>query len=436
MLENNISQRMFEEAQKMIPGGVNSPVRACGSVGGMPLFIERADGSHIYDVDGNRYIDYVGSWGPMILGHRHPDVIQALQGVLESGTSFGAPTRLETELAELVIEMVPSVDKVRMVNSGTEATMSALRLARGFTGRDIIIKFDGCYHGHADTLLVAAGSGVATLNIPGSPGVPESVIKNTLSIRFNDVDAFRKIMEEKGDNIAAVIVEPVAGNMGMIPPVEGFLETLRELTLKHGALLIFDEVMTGFRVGMNSAQGRFGIRPDLSCFGKIIGGGLPVGAYGGRKDIMNHIAPEGPVYQAGTLSGNPLAMAAGIATLKALKKPGFYESLDAKTETLIQGLKYGAEKAGIDITAGHTGSMAGFFFTRGPVHNFDDAKKSDLDMFAKFYRGMLERGIYLAPSQFEALFVSAAHSDDDIQTTITAAGDVMKALNYSTLHIS
>lgn len=429
MIEKNKSQKFFDEAQVVIPGGVNSPVRACASVGGKPLFIERADGSYIIDVDGNRYIDYIGSWGPMILGHRHPDVIKALQDVLESGTSFGAPTHLETELARLVIDLVPSVDKVRMVNSGTEATMSALRLARGFTKRDIIIKFDGCYHGHADTLLVAAGSGVATLNIPGSPGVPQSVVENTLSIRFNDVDAVKKIMAEKGDSVAAFIVEPVAGNMGMISPVPGFLETLREESTRHGALLIFDEVMTGFRVGLGSAQGRFGVTPDLSCFGKIIGGGLPVGAYGGRKDIMDHIAPDGPVYQAGTLSGNPLAMAAGIATLKLLKTSGFYDSLDAKTETLVQGLKDNAKETGIEFTASHHGSMAGFFFTKGPVHNFEDAKKSNLDMFAKFYRGMLESGIYLAPSQFEALFVSAAHSEDDIQTTIKAAAGVMKALN-------
>ncbi len=427
-MDNQKSQKFFEDAALVIPGGVNSPVRACGSVGGKPLFIERADGSRIFDVDGNSYIDYVGSWGPMILGHRHPAVIAALENAIKSGTSFGAPTPLETELANLVIEFVPSVEMVRMVNSGTEATMSALRLARGFTGRDIIIKFDGCYHGHADTLLVAAGSGVATLGIPGSPGVPESVIKNTLSIEYNNIDAFAEVMNKMGDKIAAVIVEPVAGNMGMVAPVKGFLETLRELTSKYGAILIFDEVMTGFRVAKGSAQGLFKITPDLSCFGKIIGGGLPVGAYGGRRGIMNHIAPIGPVYQAGTLSGNPLAMAAGIATLTELKKPGFYESLEAKTAKLIDGLKNAAQSAGIDVTASHIGSMAGLFFTAGPVNNFDDAKKSNLERFGVFYRTMREKGIYLAPSQFEACFVSSAHSDDDISETIKAAQEVMKGL--------
>ncbi len=429
MMNNTKSQAFFADASRVIPGGVNSPVRACGSVGGQPLFIEKADGSTIYDVDGNSYIDYVGSWGPMILGHRHPEVISALETVLGTGTSFGAPTELETDLASLVIEMVPSVEKIRMVNSGTEATMSALRLARGFTGRDIIIKFDGCYHGHADTLLVAAGSGVATLAIPGSPGVPESVIRNTISIQYNNIDAFTEIMKKMGDKVAAIIVEPVAGNMGMVTPVKGFHETLRELSLKYGALLIFDEVMTGFRVDKKSAQGLLGITPDLSCFGKIIGGGLPVGAYGGRKDIMDHIAPVGPVYQAGTLSGNPLAMAAGIATLKEISKPGFYEALDDKTEKLINGFKDAALKAGIEICAGHLGSMAGLFFTGGPVHNFDDAKKSDLEMFASFYRGMLENGIYLAPSQFEALFISAAHTDEIIEQTVAAAAETMKGLH-------
>ncbi|MBF0413245.1 MAG: glutamate-1-semialdehyde 2,1-aminomutase [Desulfamplus sp.] len=427
-MNNSKSQICFEDALSVIPGGVNSPVRACGSVGGKPLFIERADGSKIFDVDGNSYIDYVGSWGPMILGHRHPAVINALEKVLKSGTSFGAPTPLETELAHLVIEFVPSVEMVRMVNSGTEATMSALRLARGFTGRDIIIKFDGCYHGHADTLLVAAGSGVATLGIPGSLGVPESVIKNTLSIQYNNIDAFTDVMKKMGDKIAAVIVEPVAGNMGMVTPVKGFLETLRELTSKYGTLLIFDEVMTGFRVAKGSAQGLFKITPDLSCFGKIIGGGLPVGAYGGKREIMNHIAPVGPVYQAGTLSGNPLAMAAGIATLTELKKPGFYEFLEAKTAKLMNGFKQAAQTAGIEITAGHIGSMAGIFFTSGSVNNFDDAKKSNLERFGIFYRTMREKGIYLAPSQFEACFVSAAHSDNDIEITIRAAEEVMKGL--------
>jgi len=422
------SENLFREAQKLIPGGVNSPVRACGSVGGQPIFIERGDKSKIYDVDGNNYIDYVLSWGPLILGHRPSCVINALKKVLETGTSFGAPTELETQLARLVIEMVPSVEMVRMVNSGTEATMSAIRLARGYTGRDIIIKFDGCYHGHADTLLVAAGSGVATLGIPGSPGVPDSVISKTVSLKYNDSEGFAKIMEEKGDQIAGVILEPIAGNMGMVKPVAGFLETLREKTLKFGTVLIFDEVMTGFRVAKGSAQGLFGITPDLSCFGKIIGGGLPVGAYGGRKEIMNHIAPVGNVYQAGTLSGNPLAMAAGIATLTELKKPNVYEMLDKKTETLMTGLQAAADSAGISLKTGHAGSMAGFFFSSEEVHDFENAKKCDLERFAKFYRIMLEKGVYLAPSQFEACFLSLAHTDDDIHQTIAAAKQAMETL--------
>lgn len=422
------SEKLFREAQMLIPGGVNSPVRACGSVGGQPVFIEKGEKSRLYDVDENEYIDYVLSWGPLILGHRPACVIEALQKVLEIGTSFGAPTELETKLARLVVEMVPSVEMVRMVNSGTEATMSAIRLARGYTGRDIIIKFDGCYHGHADTLLVAAGSGVATLGIPGSPGVPESVISNTLSVKFNDIQGFIKIMEEKGDKVAGVILEPVAGNMGMVLPVEGFLETVREITQKFGTVLIFDEVMTGFRVAKESAQGLFGITPDLSCFGKVIGGGLPVGAYGGRKEIMDHIAPIGKVYQAGTLSGNPLAMAAGIATLTELQKEGVYELLDKKTTKLMNGFQSAADSAGISLQTCHLGSMAGFFFSSEAVHNFDDAKKCNLDRFAKFYRIMLEKGIYLAPSQFEACFMSLAHSDDDIECTIAAARQAMTDL--------
>ncbi len=422
------SENLFKEAQKLIPGGVNSPVRACGSVGGQPIFIEKGNKSKLYDVDGNQYIDYVLSWGPLILGHRPDCVIDALKKVLEIGTSFGAPTELETKLARLVIDMVPSMEMVRMVNSGTEATMSAIRLARGYTGRDIIIKFDGCYHGHADTLLIAAGSGVATLGIPGSPGVPDSVISNTVSLKFNDIEGFVKFMEEKGDRVAGVIVEPVAGNMGMVPPVEGFLEILREYTSKFEAVLIFDEVMTGFRVAKGSAQGLFNITPDLSCFGKVIGGGLPVGAYGGPKKIMNHIAPVGNVYQAGTLSGNPLAMAAGIATLTELQKNGVYEALDNKTKKLMNGLQSAADDAGIPFKTGHLGSMAGFFFTSIDVYNFDHAKKCDLDRFAKFYRIMLEKGVYLAPSQFEACFVSLAHSDEDIDQTIIAARQAMAAL--------
>lgn len=428
MMSTTQSEKLFNNAQQRIPGGVNSPVRACGSVGGQPLFIEKGEKARLFDADGNAYIDYVLSWGPLILGHRPPEVIAAIEKVLEIGTSFGAPTELETQLAELVIDMVDSVEKVRMVNSGTEATMSAIRLARGYTGRDIIVKFDGCYHGHADTLLVAAGSGIATLNIPGSPGVPEAVTANTLSLTYNDMDGFIRLMKEKGDQIAGVILEPIAGNMGMVPPVDGFLETLREHTQSNGALLIFDEVMTGFRVAKDSAQGLFGITPDLSCFGKVIGGGLPVGAYGGKKEIMDHIAPVGNVYQAGTLSGNPLAMAAGIATLTALQKDGVYDELESKTAALIAGLQAEADRAGIPFQSGHIGSMAGFFFNENPVHNFDDAKTCDLDRFAKFYRLMLENGIYLAPSQFEAGFVSLAHTAADIDTTIAAAKKAFTAL--------
>lgn len=422
------SEALFKQALECIPGGVNSPVRACNSVGGQPIFIERGDKARIYDVDGNVYIDYVLSWGPLILGHRPKVVIDALQKVLEIGTSFGAPTRLETTLAQLIIDMVDSVEKVRMVNSGTEATMSAVRLARGYTGRDVIIKFDGCYHGHSDMLLVAAGSGIATLGIPGSPGIPESVISNTLSLKYNDMDGFIKLMKEKGDTIAGVIIEPIAGNMGMVSPVEGFLETLRELTQTNGALLIFDEVMTGFRVDKGSAQGLYGITPDLSCFGKVIGGGLPVGAYGGKREIMDHIAPVGNVYQAGTLSGNPLAMAAGIATLTELQNDAVYAQLEQKTSRLMDGLQAAADEANISFQTNHVGSMAGFFFTDQEVHSFDDAKTCDLDRFAKFYRIMLEKGVYLAPSQFEACFVSLAHTDEDIDFTIKAARQAMAVL--------
>ncbi|UCF89865.1 MAG: glutamate-1-semialdehyde 2,1-aminomutase, partial [Desulfobacterales bacterium] len=356
--------------------------------------------------------------------HRHPAVIEAIRAVLERGTSFGAPIDLEIKLAELVLEAVPAVEMVRMVNSGSEATMSAIRLARGITGRDTVIKFDGCYHGHADTLLVAAGSGVATLGIPGSPGVPESVARHTLSLPYNDRASVERVMQEQGHKIAAIIVEPVAGNMGLVPPVAGFLETLRELTAQHGAVLIFDEVMTGFRVAYGGGQGLYGIAPDLSCFGKIIGGGLPVGAYGGKRELMAHIAPQGPVYQAGTLSGNPVAMAAGIATLEQIRKPGFYEALEEKAGRLAAGLQKAADSAGIAVRASHVGSMLGLFFTDQEVKNFDDAKACNLDLFAAFYRGMRRQGIYIAPSQFEALFLSAAHSADDIETTVKAAAAV------------
>jgi len=422
------SRQLYQRALKLIPGGVNSPVRACKSVGADPLFIQKAEGAVIVDADGNRYIDYIGSWGPMILGHNHPAVIKAITRVLARGTSFGAPTDLEIELADMVVAAVPAVEMVRMVNSGTEAAMSAIRLARGVTGRDLVVKFDGCYHGHADTLLVAAGSGVATLGIPGSPGVPQSIAAHTLSLPYNDSAGFEKLMREKGDAIAAVIVEPVAGNMGLVAPAPGFLETLRTLTATHGAILIFDEVMTGFRVAYGGAQALYKIAPDLSCFGKIIGGGLPVGAYGGRKEIMAHIAPQGPVYQAGTLSGNPLAMAAGIATLKQLQKKGFYAKLEKKSVRLTAGLAQAAAQAGIPAQVDHVGSMLGLFFCAETVKSFEDAKKSDLPLFSKFYQGMRREGVYIAPSQFEALFLSAAHTDAHIDATVRAAEKVLGRL--------
>lgn len=422
------SHELFQKAVKIIPGGVNSPVRACKSVGTIPAFIHHADGCMIVDMDGNAYIDYVGSWGPMILGHRHPAVMEAIRRVLERGTSFGAPTDLEIELAQLVIDAVPSIEMIRMVNSGTEATMSAIRLARGVTGRDMIIKFDGCYHGHSDALLVSAGSGVATLAIAGSPGVPDAVASQTLSLVYNDSEGFVSIMDRLGKKVAAVIVEPVAGNMGMVPPANGFLETLRSETTRNGSLLIFDEVMTGFRVAHGGAQALYNISPDLTTLGKIIGGGLPVGAYGGKRDIMAQIAPQGPVYQAGTLSGNPLAMAAGIATLEQIKQPGFYQALDAASEMLINGLQAAIQSTGVKARAGRVGSMAGLFFTDKTVRNFDDAKTADLTRFSAFYRGMLEQGIYLAPSQFEALFISAAHGNSHIAETVCAAEAVFKGL--------
>ena len=422
------SQSLFEHALEIIPGGVNSPVRACKSVGADPLFIDRGEGCLIYDADGNQFIDYIGSWGPLILGHRHPAVVDAITAVLKRGTSFGAPTDLEIQLAEMVIDAVDSVDVVRMVNSGTEATMSAIRLARGATGRELIIKFDGCYHGHADTLLVAAGSGVATLGIPGSPGVPEAVAQATLSLPFNDIEAVEKVMADKGDKVAGIIVEPVAGNMGLVVPEDGFLKALRELTEAHGAVLIFDEVMTGFRVAYGGAQSLYGITPDLSCFGKVIGGGLPVAAYGGKKEIMSQIAPQGSIYQAGTLSGNPLAMAAGIATLNQLKVPGVYEALNERSKRLITGLGNAARKAGIAARVGHVGSMLGMFFTDQNVANFDDAKTCDLELFSKFYQGMRQHGIYIAPSQFEVLFLSTAHYDEHVDATINAAEQVLEEL--------
>ena len=423
-----ISQNLFKRALKLIPGGVNSPVRACKSVSADPLFVNRAQGCLIFDADDNCYIDYIGSWGPLILGHRHPAVIEAITSVLGRGTSFGAPIDLEVQLAQMVIEAVPSVEMVRMVNSGTEATMSAVRLARGVTQRDTIIKFDGCYHGHADTLLVAAGSGVATLGIPGSPGVPESVAQHTLSLPYNNIDRLKEVMQKQGESVAGIIVEPVAGNMGVVPPAPGFLEALREFANQYGSILIFDEVMTGFRVAYGGAQALYGVTPDLTCFGKIIGGGLPVGAYGGKRELMSKIAPQGSVYQAGTLSGNPVAMAAGIATLKQIQKDGFYEALDRKAEQLLCGLEQAALKATIPVQAKRVGSMLGFFFNDQEVQNFDDAKTCNLDRFSAFYNGMRQNGIYIAPSQFEALFISSAHDTEHIEVTIKAAEKVFAQL--------
>ncbi|WP_017755986.1 glutamate-1-semialdehyde 2,1-aminomutase [Calidifontibacillus oryziterrae] len=414
------SKAAFSKAVQMMPGGVNSPVRAFKSVQMDPIFMERGKGSKLIDVDGNEYIDYVLSWGPLILGHAHDDVVEALKKVTENGTSFGAPTELENKLAELVIERVPSIEVVRMVNSGTEATMSALRLARGFTGRNLIMKFEGCYHGHGDSLLIKAGSGVATLGLPDSPGVPEGVAKNTITVPYNDIESVRYAFNEYGKDIAAVIVEPVAGNMGFVKPLPGFLEGLREITEKNGTILIFDEVMTGFRVGYNCAQGHFGITPDLTCLGKVIGGGLPVGAYGGRADIMRQIAPSGPIYQAGTLSGNPLAMTAGYETLSRLK-PETYDEFDRKGARLLEGLTRAAKKYDIPHFADRVGAMLGFFFTNEKVINFETAKTSDLQMFANYYREMIEQGVFLPPSQFEAYFLSTAHTDEDIEKTIAAA---------------
>lgn len=422
------SEEIFAAAQKLMPGGVSSPVRAFKSVGGQPIVFDRVEGAYIWDVDGNKYIDYVGTWGPAICGHAHPQVIAALHAALEKGTSFGAPSVLENVLAEMVIDAVPSIEMVRFVNSGTEACMAVLRLMRAFTGRDKIIKFEGCYHGHADMFLVKAGSGVATLGLPDSPGVPKSATSNTLTAPYNDLETVKALFEENPDEIAGVILEPVVGNAGFIPPDAGFLEGLREITRDRGALLVFDEVMTGFRIAYGGAQERFGITPDLTTLGKIIGGGLPVGAYGGRKDIMSMIAPAGPVYQAGTLSGNPLAMTAGIKTLELLQKPGTYEALDRITKKLADGMLQIAKETGHAACGGQISGMFGFFFTEGPVHNYEDAKKADLIKFSRFYRGMLERGVYLAPSQFEAGFTSSAHTEADVEQTLAAAREVLGSL--------
>lgn len=422
------SAEIFAAAQNLMPGGVSSPVRAFKSVGGQPIVFDRVKGAYIWDVDGNQYIDYVGTWGPAICGHAHPEVIAALHEALEKGTSFGAPSVLENVLAEMVIAAVPSIEMVRFVSSGTEACMAVLRLMRAFTGRDKIVKFEGCYHGHADMFLVKAGSGVATLGLPDSPGVPKSTTVNTLTAPFNDLEAVQALFAENRDEICGVILEPVVGNAGFITPDAGFLAGLRKLTQEHGALLVFDEVMTGFRIAYGGAQEKFGITPDLTTLGKIIGGGLPVGAYGGRRDIMAMVAPAGPMYQAGTLSGNPLAMTAGIKTLELLQKPDTYEYLDRITKKLTDGLLQIAKETGHAACGGQISGMFGLFFTSGPVHNYEDAKQSDSAKFGRFHRGMLERGIYLAPSQFEAGFTSVAHTEDDIDQTLSAARDVMSSI--------
>ena len=422
------SRDLFEEALRYIPGGVNSPVRAFQAVGGQPLFIQRGQGAYIWDADGHRYVDYVCSWGPLIAGHAPPPVVEALRQALARGTSYGAPTALETELARLIVEAVPSIEMVRFVNSGTEAAMSALRLARAYTGRTKIIKFEGCYHGHADALLVQAGSGVATLGLPGSPGVPAATVQDTLSLPYNDLAAVEWAFAAHEGQIAAVIVEPVAGNMGVVSPQPGYLQGLRDLCREHGALLIFDEVITGFRVAYGGAQALYGILPDLTCLGKIIGGGLPVGAYGGRREIMAWVAPAGPMYQAGTLSGNPLAMTAGIATLKLLQEPGVYQTLDARSGHLAMGLARAAERAGVPVQQHRVGSMQCTFFTSDPVVDYQTAKRADTQRYATFFHGMLKRGVYLAPSQFEATFLSLAHTGEDVDHTIEAAEEVMAAM--------
>ncbi len=422
------SQALYREAVRLIPGGVNSPVRAFRAVGDFPVFIERGEGAYLYDVDGNRLLDYVCSWGPLLLGHRPPAVTAAIRAALEKGSTFGAPTEAEVEIARRITEAVPSIEMVRMVNSGTEATMSAIRLARGYTGRDKLVKFAGCYHGHADHLLIQAGSGALTFGVPSSPGVPESIASETLVAEYNDLESVERLFARYPEEIAAVIVEPVPGNMGLVLPREGFLEGLREITRRYGALLIFDEVISGFRASYGGAQQVYGVLPDLTCLGKIIGGGLPVGAYGGRREIMELVAPSGPVYQAGTLSGNPLAMAAGIAALRELAKPGVYEAVEAKAAALAQGLRDAAREAGVAVTVHQCASLLTVFFTEGPVEGYAQAMRADTAQFKSFFQAMLQAGVYLPPSQFECWFVSTAHSDADIEATIAAARDAFAAV--------
>jgi glutamate-1-semialdehyde 2,1-aminomutase len=426
----NISRSLFEKARQVIPGGVNSPVRAFKAVGGDPLFFARGHGAILQDVDGNEYIDYVGSWGPLILGHAHPDIVREVQEAAKNGTSFGAPNPHEVELARMVVETVPGIEKVRMVCSGTEATLSALRLARAFTGRELIVKMDGCYHGHVDALLVKAGSGVATLGLPGTPGVPASVAEQTLVVAYNDLDGFAALAKERGREIACVIVEPVAANMGVVPPKPGYLEGLREITSRHGILLIFDEVITGFRVAPGGAQELYRITPDLTTLGKILGGGLPIGAYGGREEIMDRVAPDGDVYQAGTLAGNPLAMRAGIAMLKGLRAPGVYDTLERLSSGLARGLESAAEESGTPARVTRVGSLLTLFFSSHDPVDWASASRSDTRRYAAYFRRMLERGVYLAPSQYEALFVSLAHTDRQIESTIATARDSLKGMRW------
>jgi len=423
------SQQLFENAQKYIPGGVNSPVRAFNGVGGNPVFFKSGNGPILVDEDQREYIDYVGSWGPMIVGHSHPEVIAAVQAVVAQGLGYGAPTAIETDMAELVCKLVPSVEMVRMVNSGTEATMSAIRLARGYTGRDKIVKFEGCYHGHSDSLLVKAGSGALTLGVPTSPGVPKSLAEHTMTLEYNNIDQVRQAFKDAGDQVACIIVEPVAGNMNCIPPVAGFLEGLREICDQYGTVLIFDEVMTGFRVALGGAQEYYKVTPDLSTLGKVIGGGLPVGAFGGKRQIMSQIAPLGPVYQAGTLSGNPVSMAAGLATLKLISNPGFHDTLHRSSGRLCSGLMAAAKEAGIALTTNHIGGMFGFFFSEEEkITGFSQVTKCNIERFQKFYHGMLQQGVYLAPSAYETGFVSSKHDDAVIDKTINAAQKVFATL--------